>query len=262
MISPQAYVSPKAKIGENVEIKPFAYIEDDVVIGDGCVIMPYASIMNGVTMGKNNRVYQNCVIGSEPQDLNYNGQPTKVVIGDGNYFRENVIVAGGFIEGRLTTIGNENYFCSKSHICHDVHVHNESIVGISASAAANSTLGQGCVLASAAIIQQAVRVGRYALVQSGCRVQKDVPPFIILGGNPASYHGIFGQMLEYLKVSDETTHAILNAYRIIYTGNFSLEDAVLRIKEQLEMTPEIESIVKFIDTSKNGIVRNMEQGTW
>ena len=259
MISELAYVSPKARIGENVEIKPFAYIDDDVVIGDGCVIMPYASIMNGVTMGKNNHVFQNCVIGSEPQDLNYNGEPTKVVIGDGNYFRENSIVAGGFIEGRLTEIGNNNYFCSKSHICHDVHVHNDSIVGISASVAANGTLGQGCVLASAAIVQQGVRIGRYALVQSGCRVQKDVPPFIILGGNPAAYHGIFSQMLESLKTSPETQHTIMNAYRIIYTGNFSIEDAVLRIKEQLAMSPEIQSIVKFIDTSKKGIVRDYNE---
>ena len=87
MISDKAYIDPKAKIGNNVTIYPFAYIEGDVVIGDDCVIYPYASIMNGVRMGRANKVYQNTVLAAEPQDFNYRGDATELVIGDENIFR-------------------------------------------------------------------------------------------------------------------------------------------------------------------------------
>ena len=92
MISDKAYIAPGAKIGKNVTIYPFAYIEDDVVIGDDCIIFPYVSIMKGTVMGRGNKVYQNTVLGAEPQDFNYKGDETRLVIGDENIFRENVVV--------------------------------------------------------------------------------------------------------------------------------------------------------------------------
>ena len=91
-ISPQAYVDPKAKIGNNVTIYPFAYIEGDVEIGDDCVIYPYVSIMNGTRLGRGNKVYQNTVLGAEPQDFNYKGEITTLEIGDENIIRENVVI--------------------------------------------------------------------------------------------------------------------------------------------------------------------------
>ena len=92
MISEKAEISPKAQIGQNVTIYPFADIEDDVVIGDNCVIYPYVSVMNGTRMGRNNRVYQNTVLGAEPQDFNYSGEKTQLIIGDDNIIRENVVI--------------------------------------------------------------------------------------------------------------------------------------------------------------------------
>ena len=95
MISEKAYIAPGAKIGKNVTIYPFAYIEDDVVIGDDCIIYPYVSIMRGTVMGRGNKVYQNTVLGAEPQDFNHKGEATRLVIGDENIFRENVVVLHG-----------------------------------------------------------------------------------------------------------------------------------------------------------------------
>lgn len=259
MISPLANIDPKAKIGQNVEIKPFVYIEGDVEIGDNCTIMPGVSILNGTRIGSGNTIYQNSVIGADPQDFHVPaGQECRVIIGNDNVIRENVVIAGGFREGRWTEIGDRNFLMNKVHICHDVHLHDDSVIGISVSIAGDCTVGKGAILSSAAILQQHVRIGRYALVQSGCRIQKDVPPFVIMGGNPASYHGIYSKPLEQeLQVSPEVLLHIVNAYRIIYTGNFSLDDAVLRIKEQIDESPEIESIIKFIETSQYGISRTM-----
>ena len=122
MISEKAYIAPGAKIGKNVTIYPFAYIEDDVVIGDDCVIYPYVSIMRGTTMGRGNKVYQNTVLGAEPQDFNHKGEATRLVIGDENIFRENVVVNRATFTDGETRIGNRNFFMEGVHISHDTKV--------------------------------------------------------------------------------------------------------------------------------------------
>ena len=95
-------------------------------------------------------------------------------------------------------------------------------------------------------------------MQSGCRVAKDVPPYVILGGNPAAYHGVNTVVLRHCGVTDRILRHIANTFRIIYTGNFSLEDAVIKIPEQIPMSEEIHHILNFISQAKNGIVRHIE----
>jgi len=260
MISPLAYVDPAAKLGQNVEIGPFAYIEKGVVIGDNCVVKPHVSILEGTTMGTGNIVYQNTVIGATPQDFHYQeGTPTHVVIGNDNRIRENVVIAGSTYADKATTIGNGNFLMDQVHICHDVKVHNMCVVGIGACIAGESELHDGSIQSNGVVVQQHVCVGRFSLIQSGCRVQKDVPPYIILGGNPASYHGVNTIVLKHVGVTDRILRHIANTYRIIYTGNFSLQDAVIKIPEQIPMSDEIHKILDFIKDAKNGIVRNMKE---
>ena len=260
MISPLAYVDPAAQLGQNVEVGPFAYIEADVTIGDHCVIKPHASILKGTTLGHHNTVYQNAVVGATPQDFHYvEGQPTRVVIGNHNHIRENVVIAGSIYPDKATTIGNENFIMDRVHICHDVHIHDKCVVGIGSCIAGESELHDNSIQSNGVVVQQHVRVGRFSLIQSGCRVQKDVPPYVILGGNPASYHGVNTVVLKHFNVSDRVLRHIANTYRIIYTGNFSLEDAVIKIPEQIPMSDEIDKILDFIKGAKNGIVRNLKE---
>lgn len=260
MISPLAYVDPGAKLGANVEVKPFAYIEKDVVIGDNCVIMSHASILEGTTMGNNNIVHQNAVIGAAPQDFHFvEGNKTHVVIGNDNRIRESVVIAGSIHEDKATTIGDGNFLMDQVHICHDALIHNRCIVGIGAIIAGESELHDCSIQSNGAVIQQQVRVGRFSLVQSGCRVQKDVPPYVILGGNPASYHGVNAVILKHQGVTERVLRHIVNTYRLIYTGNFSLEDAIIKIPEQIPMSKEIDNILDFIKGTKHGIVRNFKE---
>lgn len=259
MISPLAYVDPEAKLGQNVEVGPFACIEKDVVIGDNCVIKSHASILEGTTMGSGNIVYQNTVIGATPQDFHFvEGHKTKVIIGNDNRIRENVVIAGSTYEGQATTIGNGNFLMERCHICHDVKVLNNCVIGIGTCIAGESEIHDCSIQSNGVVIQQHVRVGRYSLIQSGCRVQKDVPPYVILGGNPASYHGVNTMVLKHQNVSDRILRHIANTYRIIYTGNFSLQDAIIKIPEQIPMSSEIDNILDFIKDAKNGIVRQLK----
>ena len=145
------------------------------------------------------------------------------------------------------------------HICHDVHIHDKCVVGIGSCIAGESELHDNSIQSNGVVVQRHVRVGRFSLIQSGCRVQKDVPPYVILGGNPAAYHGVNTVVLKHFNVSDRVLRHIANTYRIIYTGNFSLEDAVIKIPEQIPMSDEIDKILDFIKGAKNGIVRNLKE---
>ena len=259
MISPLAYVDPTAQLGLNVEVGPFAYIEKGVVIGDNCVIKAHASILEGTTMGTGNIVYQNAVIGATPQDFHYvEGTSSKVVIGNNNHIRENVVIAGSTFADKATIIGDGNFIMDRVHICHDVHVFNKCVIGIGACIAGECEIHDCCIQSAGVVVQQHVRVGRFSLIQSGCRVQKDVPPYVILGGNPASYNGVNAIVLKRVNVTDRIIRHIANTYRIIYTSNCSLEDASIKIAEQIPMSDEIHDILEFVKGAKNGIVRHMK----
>ena len=258
MISPLAHVEPGARLGQNVEIYPFAYVQSDVVIGDNCVVMPHASILNGTRIGNNNRIFQNVIIGAMPQATRFvEGTPVSVTIGDNNVIRENVVIAGGYQKDGGTCIGNDNRLMDKAHISHDVQIRNRCTIGISSILSSRSEVDSNSIVANSVILQVDVRVGRYSLIESGCRVPKDIPPYIIIGGNPALFHGVNEKILLRTGSDEKTIFNIANAYRIVYMGNFSLEDAIHQIKDQILKTEEIDYITNFIESSKHGIVRKM-----
>lgn len=260
MISPQAIVEPGAKLGDNVQVFPFAYIQSNVVIGDNCTIYPQASILNGTRMGAGNTVFQNAVIGAMPQSFHFKaGTPVSVTIGDNNIIRENCVIAGGYENEGGTTLGNDNNFMDRVHVCHDAVVKNRCVMGINTILSSRVEIGSNTILSNSVICQVGVRLGRYALVQSGCRIQRDVPPYIIIGGNPASYHGVNATLLRQTGSDERTLRHIGNAYRLVYLGNFSLEDAILQIKDQIPPGEETGYITSFIEESKLGIVRTEEE---
>lgn len=260
MISPLAYVHPDAQLGNNVEVMPFAYIDKGVVIGDNCVIHPHVSILEGTTMGSGNIVYQNAVIGATPQDFHFKeGGKTQVRIGNDNRIRENVVIAGSTYEGKATIIGNGNFLMDQVHVCHDAVIHNKCVLGIGVIISGECEIHDSSIQSSNVVVHQHVRVGKFSLIQSGCRVQKDVPPYVILGGNPATYHGVNAVVLKHLGLSERVLRHIANTYRLIYTANFSLEDAVIKIPEQIPMSEEIDDILHFIKDTQLGFVRHIEE---
>ncbi|MFK2169282.1 acyl-ACP--UDP-N-acetylglucosamine O-acyltransferase [Bacteroides fragilis] len=255
MISPLASIAP-GKIGKNVIIQPFAYIEDNVEIGDDCIIMPYASVLNGTRLGKGNKVYQHAVLGAEPQDFHYKGEESSLIIGDNNHIRENVVISRATFGGNATKIGNGNFLMDKVHICHDVQIGDNCVAGIGTTIAGECTLDDCVILSGNVTLHQYCHVGQWTLVQSGCRISKDVPPYSIMAGNPVEYHGVNAVVLQQHKnTSERVLRHIANAYRLIYQGNFSLQDAVQKIIDQVPMSEEIENIVAFVKESKRGIVK-------
>ena len=197
MISPLAYVDSAAKIGKNVTIQPFAFIEGNVEIGDDCIIMSGAKILHGTRMGKGNKVHHNAVLGAEPQDFHYTGENSMLIIGDNNDIRENVVVSRATHAGSATRIGNENYLMDGVHLCHDVQIGNHCVLGIKTTVAGECQIDDCTILSSNVILHQYCHIGSWVLIQAGCRISKDVPPYIIMNGNPAEYHGINAAVLQH-----------------------------------------------------------------
>ena len=254
MISDKAYIAPGAKIGNNVTIYPFAYIEDDVVIGDDCVIYPYVSIMRGTTMGRGNKVYQNTVLGAEPQDFNYKGAETRLIIGDENIFRENVVVNRATFADGETRIGNRNFFMEGVHISHDTKVSDYVTFGYGTKIAGDCEIHSAVIFSSSVIVNANVRVGGASMVTSGVRISKDVPPFIVATDNPVRYAGVNEGLLQTSGTSEKVIGHIANAYRLVFHGQTSVFDAINQIKEQVPPGKEINAIVNFLENTKIGII--------
>lgn len=251
MISPLAFVDPTAKLGKDVIVQPFAYIEAGVEIGDGSVIMSGARVLKGTRMGRGNKIHHGAVLGSDPQDFHYEGEETSLVIGDENDIRENVVISRATHRDGATRIGNNNYLMDGVHLCHDVQIGNHCVIGIRSSVAGDCRIDDCTILSSNVILQQNCHVGSWVLIQAGCRISKDVPPYVIMNGNPPAYHGINATVLQYKhQVTERVLRHIVNAYRLVYQGNFSVQDALQKIEDQVPMSDEIRYIIDFIRNSK------------
>ncbi len=256
-ISPKAEISPKAKIGNNCKIFPFVYIEDDVVIGDNCIIFPFVSILNGTRMGNNNKVHQGTVLAAVPQDFDFKGDDTDLVIGNDNIFRENVVVNRATFKGGQTVIGNNNFLMEGAHISHDTKVGNHCVFGYGTKIAGDCVIGNGVIFSSSVIENAKTRVGHGAMIQAGSTFSKDVPPYIIAGGKPIAYGGPNSVMMTAYGIDPKIQKHVANAYRLVFHGQTSVFDAINQIKEQIPGGHEISNIVEFLEGAENGIITKM-----
>ena len=238
MISPLAYVDSAAKIGKNVTIQPFAFIEGNVEIGDDCIIMSGAKILHGTRMGKGNKVHHNAVLGAEPQDFHYTGENSMLIIGDNNDIRENVVVSRATHAGSATRIGNENYLMDGVHLCHDVQIGNHCVLGIKTTVAGECQIDDCTILSSNVILHQYCHIGSWVLIQAGCRISKDVPPYIIMNGNPAEYHGINAAVLQHKHQVTEILADVKSG------GDRSLREVTRRVEGRDPRTFEIPADVR------------------
>ena len=256
-ISPRAEISPKAKIGDNCKIFPFVYIEDDVVIGDGCIIFPFVSILSGTRMGRGNKIHQGAVIGALPQDFNFRGEKSELIIGDNNVIRENVVINRATHSGCATVIGNGNFLMEGAHISHDTKVGDNCVLGYGSKIAGDCEIGNGVIFSSSVIENAGTRVGEGSMIQAGTTFSKDVPPYIVAGGKPVGYNGPNNTMMTAYGISDKIQKHIANAYRLVFLGQTSTFDAINQIRAQVPPSPEIDNIIRFLETTEKGIIGKM-----
>lgn len=255
MISNLAYIHPDAVIGENNEIGPFVYIDKGVVIGDNNVIMPHANILYGTRMGNGNTVFPGAVIGAIPQDLKFQGEETTAEIGNNNRIRENVTINRGTASKGKTVVGNDNLLMEGMHVAHDCVVGNNCIIGNQTKLAGEVVVDDYATISSTVLIHQFCHVGGYVMIQGGCRSPKDIPPYIIAAREPITYAGINLVGLRRRGFTKEQIDAIHQAYRTLYNSGLNISMALERIKEDMDITPEVQYIIDFTQNATRGIIR-------
>lgn len=253
-ISPLAYIHPEAILGDNNVIGPFCYIDRNVEIGDNNVLQNSVTINFGARIGNGNEFMPGASISTKPQDLKFKGEETTCRIGDNNSIRENVTISRGTASKGETIVGSNNLLMENMHVAHDCVLGNGLIIGNSTKLAGEVTVDDNAIISASVLCHQFCHIGGYVMIQGGSRFSQDIPPFIIAGKEPTRYCGINLVGLRRRGYSNELIDLIHNAYRLLYSKGIMAE-GIKEIKENLQITKEIQYIIDFVESSKRGIIR-------
>ncbi|WP_281558631.1 acyl-ACP--UDP-N-acetylglucosamine O-acyltransferase [Thalassomonas sp. RHCl1] len=256
MIHEQAIIEPGAVIGKNVTIGPWSYIGKDVVIGDNCEIHSHVVIKGPTRLGAGNRIFQFASIGEDCQDLKYAGEPTELVIGDNNVFRESCTIHRGTIQDNsLTQIGSNNLFMAYTHVAHDCVVGNNCIMANNASIAGHVHVGDYAILGGMSGVHQFCHIGAHSFVAANALVLKDVPPYVMASGHGAAPFGLNVEGLKRRGFEKSDILAIRRAYKEVYRKGLTVEEALLEVDKLAEATAAVKDFADFIRNSGRGIIR-------
>lgn len=250
-----ASIHPDAQIGKDVIIGPFVTIEEDVIIGDGTRIDSNASILKGSRIGKNCHICSGAVIGGEPQDLKFRGEYSTAEIGDNTIIREFVTVNRGTASRGKTVVGNNCLIMAYSHIAHDCILKNNIIVANASQIAGEVEIDNFATIGGGTLMHQFSKIGTHVMIQGGSHINKDVPPYAVVGRIPTVFAGINLIGLRRRGFSAEQIENIQNMYRIIYNSDLNNTDALNKIIAEVADSEEKETIVNFIKSSDRGIVK-------
>jgi UDP-N-acetylglucosamine acyltransferase len=255
-VHPTAIIDPEAEIGADVTIGPYCVIGPAVVLGESCWLQNHVTLCGPSKIGLRNRFYAYCSIGQQSQDLKYGGEPTYLEIGNENVFREFVTVSRATGKGNVTRIGNQGNFLAYSHIAHDCEVGDRVIFSNNGTLGGHVVVEEYAVLGGLTAVHQFCRIGKHAITGGCTKIVQDVPPFMIVDGNPAEVRGVNLVGLERRGFNPDTVRALKEAYRILYRAKLNTKQALEELgRNGLAETSEVNDLMKFIERSERGIVR-------
>ena len=256
MIHPTAIISPHAKIGSDVEVGPYCIIGENVTLGDRCKLHSHVVLQGHSEIGSENEFYPFTAIGTKSQDLKYEGEPTSLIIGSHNVFRENATVHRGTLPNNPTRLGSHNLCLAYSHIAHDCQVGNHIILSNNGTLAGHVTIHDYAIISGLTAVHQFCRVGAHSITGGISKITQDIPPFTIVDGNPATVRGINQTGLQRRGFSEKDTRALRSAYKKLFLKkDQNLSEAIKSIDEDLKNHPKVADLITFISQSERGIIR-------
>ena len=255
MKQPLAFIHPDAKIGRNIIIEPFTTISKNVEIGEGTWIGSNVTIMEGARIGKNCKIFPGAVISAIPQDLKFSGEKSVARIGDYTTIRECVTVNRGTNASGETIVGDNCLLMAYSHIAHDCIIGNHCIIANSVAIAGHVEVGDYVILGGLSAVHQFVKIGAHSMISGGTLIRKDIPPFVKVAKEPASYVGINSIGLQRRGYEKNKISEIHNIYRHLFQSNQNISQSLKIIEDEFDESKEKVDILNFIKASERGIMK-------
>ncbi|MFM1904243.1 MAG: Acyl-[acyl-carrier-protein]--UDP-N-acetylglucosamine O-acyltransferase [Planctomycetota bacterium] len=252
-VHPTAVVEPGAELAADVRIGPHCVLSADTVVGRGTVLENHVTTMGRVTIGERNRIFPNCVIGGEPQDISYRGTATRVEIGDGNLIREGVTInrASEKEEG-VTSVGSGNFLMACCHVAHDCRIGDHVTIANGTLLGGHVRIQSHAALSGAVAVHHWATIGSWSFVAGLSRVLHDVPPFMLCEGAPARPRCINTVALERGGFGRAVIEAIAEAHRILFRAKVGLEKAREILEARQELPVEVAELLGFLARQQEG----------
>ncbi|HKZ78065.1 MAG TPA: acyl-ACP--UDP-N-acetylglucosamine O-acyltransferase [Pyrinomonadaceae bacterium] len=255
-IHPTAIVSPRARLGTGCYIGPYTVIGEEVELGNGVRIESHCVIDGRTTIGEGTHVYPFVSIGLAAQDLKYRGEPSGTRIGRRNRIREFVTIhrgtAGG---GMLTQTGDDCLLMAQAHVAHDCRLGDGVIMANAATLAGHVLIEEGANIGAYSGVHQFCRIGREAYIGGYSVLVKDALPFALTVGNHARCYGLNVTGMKRRGYSKEVIKTLHHAFHLLLSSKLNTTQALTRIREEMNSSPEVELLVQFIETSKRGVTK-------
>jgi UDP-N-acetylglucosamine acyltransferase len=256
VIHETAVVDRAATLAADVDIGPYAIIGSGVEIDSGTYIGPHVVLRGPTRIGKNNRIFQFCSVGDEPQDKKYAGEPTRLVIGDGNTIRECCTINRGTIQDAgVTRIGDGNWIMAYVHIAHDCVVGDDNVMANNVTLAGHVRVGDSVIMGGFSGVHQFCQIGSHAFLAMYSVINRDVPAYCMAAGHPAVPRGVNAEGLRRRGFDAEQIRVIRGAYKTLYRSGRKFDDALEEIAASAATRPELEVLVASLRSSTRSIVR-------
>jgi UDP-N-acetylglucosamine acyltransferase len=256
MIHPTAIIAAGAQLAGDVEVGAYTIIGEHVEIGAGTRIGPHAVITGHTRIGAGNRIFQFVSLGEIPQDKKYTGEPTRLEIGDHNVIREFCTFNIGTAQDiGVTRVGSHNWVMAYVHLAHDCQIGSHTILANSVTLAGHVIIEDHAILGGATLVHQFCRIGAHAFTAGGSVVLRDVPPFVMAGGNSAQPHGINSEGLKRRGFDTATIESIRRAYKTLYRSGLGFDEARQAISEQAQESEQLRAFSDFLASSERGVIR-------
>lgn len=250
-----AIIHEDAKLADDVCVGPFSIINEGAEIGSGVEIGSHVLIDSRTIIGENCKIHHGAVLGTLPQDLKFEGEKTHLTIGDGTVIREYATLNRGTKYRGRTVVGKNCFIMAYAHIAHDCLLGDHVILANSVNLAGHIEIGDYAIIGGVVPIHQFVKIGAHAIVGGGFRVQKDVCPYALVAGYPLKTVGLNRIGLQRRGFPEKTMQILEKTFRILFKSKLNTAQAVEKIKSEVELTPEVQTVLDFIAKSDRGIIK-------
>lgn len=236
-----------------MSVGPYSIIGPGVSVGTGTTIASHVLVERDTTIGEQCQIAQGAVLGSDPQDLKYEGEASHLYVGDRTVIREYATLNRGTRATRKTVVGSDCLIMAYAHVAHDCEIGSYVILSNSVNMAGHVVIEDWVIIGGLTAIHQFVRIGAHSFCGGGSRIPQDIPPYLRVAGNPAKLYGLNSVGFERRGISEEVRLALKKTYRTLFQSKLNLSMALEKAEEEVEQIPEVRHLLAFIRASERGI---------